>query len=79
MFSGPFIVMLGHMLKDCARFLFLYMEFYLPFSECLCVCVCVWVHEGVRACMHVCVCAYVCACMHVRNSGNKVCSHMATT
>ncbi|XP_070196553.1 transient receptor potential cation channel subfamily V member 1-like [Littorina saxatilis] len=28
---GPFIVMLGHMMKDCARFLFLYMEFYLPF------------------------------------------------
>ncbi|XP_035826485.1 uncharacterized protein LOC101851051 isoform X3 [Aplysia californica] len=28
---GPFIVMLGHMLKDCARFLFLYMEFYIPY------------------------------------------------
>ncbi|RUS78045.1 hypothetical protein EGW08_014184 [Elysia chlorotica] len=28
---GPFIVMLGHMLKDCVRFLFLYMEFYIPF------------------------------------------------
>nr|KAG5703897.1 hypothetical protein BaRGS_008156 [Batillaria attramentaria] len=28
---GPFIVMLGHMMKDCARFLFLYMEFYIPF------------------------------------------------
>ncbi|BFZ16281.1 hypothetical protein BsWGS_19321 [Bradybaena similaris] len=28
---GPFIVMLGHMLKDCVRFLFLYMEFYIPY------------------------------------------------
>ncbi|XP_076463277.1 uncharacterized protein LOC143295453 isoform X2 [Babylonia areolata] len=28
---GPFIVMLGHMMKDCVRFLFLYMEFYIPF------------------------------------------------
>ncbi|XP_071954091.1 uncharacterized protein [Antedon mediterranea] len=28
---GPFIVMLGHITKDCARFLFLYMEFYIPY------------------------------------------------
>ncbi|KAK6191478.1 hypothetical protein SNE40_003156 [Patella caerulea] len=29
---GPFIVMLGHMLKDCVRFLFLYLEFYIPYA-----------------------------------------------
>ncbi|XP_013391389.1 transient receptor potential cation channel subfamily V member 1 isoform X2 [Lingula anatina] len=29
---GPFIVMLGHMLGDVVRFLFLYLEFYIPFA-----------------------------------------------
>ncbi|ESO84661.1 hypothetical protein LOTGIDRAFT_168525 [Lottia gigantea] len=28
---GPFIVMLGHMLKDLLRFVFLYLEFYIPY------------------------------------------------
>ncbi|XP_059144999.1 uncharacterized protein LOC131932143 [Physella acuta] len=28
---GPFIVIVGHILKDCARFLFLYLEFYIPY------------------------------------------------
>ncbi|CAL1548535.1 unnamed protein product [Lymnaea stagnalis] len=27
----PFIVMLGHILTDCARFIFLYLEFYIPY------------------------------------------------
>ncbi|XP_013392770.1 uncharacterized protein LOC106160659 isoform X2 [Lingula anatina] len=29
---GPFIVMLGHILGDVIKFLFLYLEFYIPFS-----------------------------------------------
>merc|ERR1719422_2081224 len=28
---GPFVVMLGHMLGDFVRFIFLYLEFYIPF------------------------------------------------
>lgn len=28
---GPFIVMLGHMLSDFVKFMFLYLEFYIPF------------------------------------------------
>ena len=36
MISGPFVVMLGAMLTDVLKFLFLYLEFYIPFGESIC-------------------------------------------
>ena len=33
--SGPYVVIVSQMIKDCARFFFLYMDFYIPYCKLL--------------------------------------------
>ncbi len=34
-FTGPFIVMVAHMVSDVLKFALLYLEFYIPFGKCV--------------------------------------------